>query len=83
MTILEWLINVVVDEDRRAALHADPQALIQTDPDLTDAQRKVLLSHDAERIRHVIEYEQNIDPAADAMHLIFSIQMHNHFEQSS
>jgi hypothetical protein len=81
-TILDWLINLISNRGLYDDFLSDPEGVVQQS-NLTEPQRRVLLSRDLERIRHVIEYEENIDPAAQAMHLIFPIQMHNHSEPTS
>jgi hypothetical protein len=75
-TIVHWLIELVAHRERLKAFREDPVRAIEQS-NLTDRQKKVLLSRDPARIRHVVEYELDLDPGEKVMHLIFPIPMHN------
>jgi hypothetical protein len=77
-TILEWILELVGNEEEYTRFSADPETYIRNS-DLTDRQRYVLLSRDPVRIRAVIEYELKVGPDQPdgfMMHLIFGPQMH-------
>jgi hypothetical protein len=57
-TILDWVIELV--ESSYAAFQDDPRGVIESS-DLTERQKKVLLDGDPLRIRHVMDYESNLD----------------------
>ncbi len=71
MKIVDWILDLVRNEEAFDRFKFDARTEIEAS-DLTRAQKDVLLSRDPERIRHVIEFELEIDPgsAAYAMHLV-------------
>lgn len=59
ITILEWILKRITERGGGLSdlTAEEAEELIRSDPELTDAQRAVLLSRDPLRIRAVIEYE--------------------------
>jgi len=55
-TIADFLVALAQDPDRLAAFQADPEGELAKSG-LTETQGHVILSGDASRIQHVVEYE--------------------------
>jgi hypothetical protein len=59
MTIAEYLIGLVDDPERLSAFRADPAGELSRSG-LNGKQQELILSGDAQRIQHVVEYESDV-----------------------
>lgn len=59
MTIAEYLIGLVEDPERLSAFRADPEGELAKSG-LSAKQQELILSGDAQRIQHVVEYESDV-----------------------
>jgi hypothetical protein len=69
-TIAQFLADIIHDPERRGLLFTDIHGLLDTS-DLTDAQKNAILSGDPLRLKHVIEYELNLPPDAQAIWILY------------
>lgn len=59
MTVADYLIALAEDPERLRAFRADPAGELAKSG-LTRKQQELILSGDAQRIQHVVEYESDV-----------------------
>jgi hypothetical protein len=59
-TISDFFADVVCDEGKRGRIYTDLEGLME-EAELTEPQKKAIRSRDPLRLRHVIEYELDLD----------------------
>lgn len=59
MTIAEFLISLAEEPERLRAFRADPEGELSKSG-LSKKQQELILSGDAQRIQHVVEYESDV-----------------------
>ena len=69
-TIADFFADLIHDEDRRGLLFTDLEMLME-ESELTDAQKKAIRSGDPLRLKHVIEYELDLEPGAMPIWILY------------
>lgn len=71
ITIVQFFADALEDDEKRSELVNDPAGLVERSTELTETQKRVILSGDLLRLRHVIEYELDLEPDEARIWILF------------